>query len=451
MMQSIVYLVLGILLGYFLGAFHRTWRKRNIQRLTRVNKLYRDLPEYLRLSFRQKETGSLPFSPLLKQWAETFSCTASALYLFTDFSEQVLTLKGSWVEPSWVKLEHEMSFPPNLDGSTLKDFFSQPCIVTEKLPLKELQTNGSQHQKGQNWILVPLVDKYRNIGILMLSTGNKNVSKNSVEFRNLLESAYTFSKGLVLLEEFSRNVELELERRREEFCEEVQIRMNRTKFPEQKKVSVHSFMKPKLGINSDYIDHLQVGESEFLVAHGEVTGKGFNAVLTLSVIKTIIHAIVPSLKHPAHLLNRLNRVFRRSLTGDFFASLTILLFDVEKKELLVGKAGNGGVVRFSISVSKNMETIEGGPPLGTHKDYSYTEKRFAIQSGDIWVLYSDGVGEITNERGNVYRTEQLFQLVQANKFLSSKDILERIKDDMWTFKGKTPLKDDISLLVMKFL
>jgi len=98
-----------------------------------------------------------------------------------------------------------------------------------------------------------------------------------------------------------------------------------------------------------------------------------------------------------------------------------------------------------------METIEGGPPLGTHKDYSYTEKPFAIQSGDIWVLYSDGVSEITNEQGKVYKTEQLFQLVQANKFLSSKDILERIKDDMWNFKGKTPLKDDISLLVMKFL
>jgi serine phosphatase RsbU (regulator of sigma subunit) len=451
MMEPILFIVLGTFVGYFLGTWHRTWRKRNIQRLTRVNKLYRDLPEYLRLSFRQKETGSLPFSPLLKQWAETFSCTSAALYLFTDFSEQLLTLKGSWVEPSWVKSEHELSFPPNLDGSFLKDFFSLPSMVTENLPIKELQTNRPQNQKGQKWILVPLVDKYRNIGILMLSTGNKKVSKNSVEFRYLLESAYTFCKGLVLLEEFSRNVELELERRREEFCEEVQIRMNRTKLSEHKNVSVHSFIKPKLGINSDYIDYLQVSESEFLVAHGEITGKGFNAVLTLTVIKTIIHAIVPSLKHPAHLLNRLNRVFRKSLTGDFFASLTILLFDVKKKELLVGKAGNGGVVRFSFSGSKNMDTIDGGPPLGTHKDYSYTETPFAIQSGDIWVLYSDGVSEITNEQSKVYKTERLFQLVQANKFLSSKDILERIKDDMWEFKGKSPLKDDISVMVMKFL
>jgi sigma-B regulation protein RsbU (phosphoserine phosphatase) len=266
----------------------------------------------------------------------------------------------------------------------------------------------------------------------------------------LAEAGNTLSKGISLLEEISVLVDRQNEDRRISLYQELQRKINRHKIPVRPEVSVEFFLKPKLGIHSDYIDYFPLGNSEFLLIHGEVTGKGFNAVLTLTVLKALLNVLAAGVKHPGEILNRMNRVVSRFLFGEFFSSLTILLINLESHTLEVSKAGHGGVFQTSTLQKFSSGSVQEQFPLGTHKEYRYKSETFQIHSGDVWALYSDGLVETANTRGELYGINRLQTRIQMHKFLEAKQILEKVKEDLHEFKGEKPFMDDVSLVIVKF-
>jgi phosphoserine phosphatase RsbU/P len=90
-----------------------------------------------------------------------------------------------------------------------------------------------------------------------------------------------------------------------------------------------------------------------------------------------------------------------------------------------------------------------GVPLGLLEARDYEEIAFQTQPGDTIVLYSDGVPDQMNRRGEEYSRSRLSKVVRANCASPASGIAERIFADLDKFSAGADAFDDQTLLVIK--
>ncbi|OPY37521.1 MAG: Stage II sporulation protein E (SpoIIE) [Methanoregula sp. PtaU1.Bin051] len=90
-----------------------------------------------------------------------------------------------------------------------------------------------------------------------------------------------------------------------------------------------------------------------------------------------------------------------------------------------------------------------GIALGVLDDIALESAQIQLRSGDIVVLYTDGVTEAANEKDEEYGLERLTAKVNASRHLTAKGIIAAIADDVSQFAGSRPQFDDITLMVLK--
>jgi sigma-B regulation protein RsbU (phosphoserine phosphatase) len=83
------------------------------------------------------------------------------------------------------------------------------------------------------------------------------------------------------------------------------------------------------------------------------------------------------------------------------------------------------------------------------KTTEYADNEAVVKSGDIIVMYTDGLVETVNESGVPYTAGKLTQLIAENSNLSGKEIANLVKSDIKKFSGSAHQHDDQTLLVIK--
>ena len=86
------------------------------------------------------------------------------------------------------------------------------------------------------------------------------------------------------------------------------------------------------------------------------------------------------------------------------------------------------------------------PLLGIKEKYTVNEINL-MGNGDILILYTDGLSDHRNEKGQKYFPGRLEERLRENKNLSARDIFQRIKDDLFAFNNQPD--DDITLVIIK--
>ena len=88
-------------------------------------------------------------------------------------------------------------------------------------------------------------------------------------------------------------------------------------------------------------------------------------------------------------------------------------------------------------------------PLGIIEECTYEETRVPLKSGDIVVLYTDGVVEAVNAAGEIYGFERFLETVGKGRVLSAHALLETVLEDVGRFAGGVEQHDDITVVVAK--
>jgi serine phosphatase RsbU (regulator of sigma subunit) len=71
-------------------------------------------------------------------------------------------------------------------------------------------------------------------------------------------------------------------------------------------------------------------------------------------------------------------------------------------------------------------------------------KRFHFKPGDSVLLYTDGLNESRNERGEEYGEERIESLMEIYGSLHSKTIINKIQSSLEAFIGTVPPADDVT-------
>lgn len=87
-----------------------------------------------------------------------------------------------------------------------------------------------------------------------------------------------------------------------------------------------------------------------------------------------------------------------------------------------------------------------GTLIGMLEDLVFEQRSVRLGKGDRLYLYTDGIPEAQNGNGEILGFEQMTNLIATSHDPSLETTLDRIMSAVNTFRGDTPLGDDIIIM-----
>ncbi len=231
---------------------------------------------------------------------------------------------------------------------------------------------------------------------------------------------------------------------------EIQLSMLPKTAPALSWLDYSSISLPASEVGGDYFEYFLLSDTRLVIAIGDVAGHGVASGLVLSGVRSGLHLLRDELVQPLEVLAKLNRMVRETAPTRMFVTLQIVLLDYGLKRVTVANAGHPPLLRVPGSGDEIASLGASGLPLGTGLEPSLAEISEPIDKGDTLVLYTDGLPEIRDLRGDVYGDDRLLQEVKrVSRNGSARQIRDSILNSVSSFKADVMQEDDLTLLVLR--
>lgn len=176
-----------------------------------------------------------------------------------------------------------------------------------------------------------------------------------------------------------------------------------------------AFSQPFSRIGGDYFDYFAIGSGNLGIFIGDVSGHGISAALVMAMAKaTMIHG-KNNFSNNENLVNALDQTIslnRKTGTKEYMTGL-FLTFDCETGD---GQLINRGHC-MPILISRDGNSLEhiksSGQPLGYGAPGIKQTVDLHLNPGEFLCLYTDGMAEAQNERGEILGYEGLKKMLQV--------------------------------------
>lgn len=211
--------------------------------------------------------------------------------------------------------------------------------------------------------------------------------------------------------------------------------------------SIWIYTRPANHVGGDLIDFLPLQAGAAGLALGDVAGKGLGAALLMAKLQATLRAIAPEYDHLGEVGARLNRTLCRDGLPNRFATLVYAHLEPGSGAVRVLNAGHVPPVVLSAHGADRL--LAPALPLGITLDAAFDEQRLSLQTGEMLVVYSDGLSEATNAAGEFYGEQRLHQVWTALRGSTAAAAGRILLADVEQFIAGAPQEDDLSLLVIQ--
>ncbi len=201
-------------------------------------------------------------------------------------------------------------------------------------------------------------------------------------------------------------------------------------------------------VGGDYFDFIPIVDQQLGVTIADVSGKGLPASLIMASYRASLIAEIRNNYAIRTIMRKVNNLICESVERGNFVTAVYGVLDTRNRVFTFSNAGHNPP--FVLRKSGEVEFLtDGGLILGIMPDRDYQERPLHIGTGDILVLYTDGVTDSENEKGDQFGTERLVELVRLNKRLPAREIRTRIVTAIDQFRTGDGQPDDLTLVVIK--
>ncbi|MCU0726822.1 MAG: SpoIIE family protein phosphatase, partial [Planctomycetes bacterium] len=201
----------------------------------------------------------------------------------------------------------------------------------------------------------------------------------------------------------------------------------------------------------DYFDYIRPGEGRLGLVVGDVTGHGIAAALYMATARALMRAFITSEPDLGKIFSALNNALERDMgTGKF---MTLFYGDVQlaERKLRYVRAGHNAPLLYH-AAEDFFEELEapGGMALGFVRDSRFeVAGPLTLKTGDILVLYTDGIPEARNARGELFGLKRMRDIVRTRRTRPSKEIVDVMMREVGEFSTKVGAEDDLTLIVLR--
>jgi len=229
----------------------------------------------------------------------------------------------------------------------------------------------------------------------------------------------------------------------------VQRRMIPQSCPEIPGCEIATEYVPSYELSGDFYDFLHLGEGNLGLVVCDVVGKGVRASLLMASIRASLRAHASAEYDMSIVMDFVNGdLCDDSLVSDF-ATMFYGVFDIVSRRLTYTNAGH--VPPMLVRDGEVTELAVGGGVLGIDTDFVYKTGIVDCRSGDVILLYTDGLIEAMNFDDEYFGRDRIISalLDAASQGFSAEGIVKHVAWMMRKFAGLQKRLDDLTLVVLK--
>lgn len=221
-------------------------------------------------------------------------------------------------------------------------------------------------------------------------------------------------------------------------------------FPERKEFDVYATMNPAKEVGGDFYDFFMVDDTHLAVVIADVSGKGVPAALFMVIGKTLIKDHTQPGKSLGEVFTDVNNMLCDSNSEGLFITAFEGVLDLVTGEFRYVNAGHEPPYLYKQGEGFEAYKIRAGFVLAGMEDLRYREGSLQLSPGDRIFLYTDGVTEATDGANQLYGSERLHRVLNANLDAGPETLLPAVKADVDQFVGDAPQFDDITMLCLAY-
>jgi phosphoserine phosphatase RsbU/P len=231
--------------------------------------------------------------------------------------------------------------------------------------------------------------------------------------------------------------------------EEVQRRLQPAQFPRLPELEITGFAAECHAVGGDCFDVVELPGGRHGLFVGDVAGKGIPASLLASLLQGAIGTIGALDLPPEEVTWRVNQYLCARSAEDRYATLVYGVLDSAGRFDYVNAGHVPALIR---RCSGEVEALESSNfPVGMFSDAKYTRGTAQIEPGDFLVIYTDGIPEARNRRGEFFKeTGGIRQLLQEFHGQTVDGLAEAVRSGVQAFTEGAPKSDDISVLAVHY-
>ena len=342
----------------------------------------------------------------------------------------------------------QFTLDENIFGQVVKS--GTPELITNPTEDSRLYQNEPEdYLKLGSYIIIPMKLQDTVIGVIALARTHEKEPFTEFDFKAaqvLTDFACGAIKSVYSFQEVVEHADLT---REAEIAGKLQVTLHPKLLPNIPGLSLGSFYNTSEGVCGDYYDIIPSRVDRISFALADVAGKGMTSLIIMVMIRAILRLVVNTTQSASTILSWINRGIALESNIDHFASLALINYDSTTKKIQFATAGSTPILHYNAKTDEITQISKVTEPIGVEKNTVYTDTELEVDSGDILVMYSDGVAESVNIAGRQYSKNRLIQIVTENKNLSGKEIASLVKTDIKQFCGSVRQHDDQTVLIIK--
>jgi len=233
----------------------------------------------------------------------------------------------------------------------------------------------------------------------------------------------------------------------------MQLSLMPTQDPEVRGFDISGCCIPAQDVGGDLFDFVWSGKNhnKLCIPIVDVSGKGMDAALTAVYTSGALISEAQHEENVVTVVDNLNSAIYSRQNRSRFVSLLMIALDISSRKVEYVNAGQSKPILFR---NKQVSVLQGPGarfPLGVKKAPHYMPQDVQLQTGDVLLLYTDGVTEAMNTQQEMFGEDRLkaLLLTLGQQGLRARGIVDSIRTGIMNFSGPEQQHDDLTIVVVK--
>ena len=222
-------------------------------------------------------------------------------------------------------------------------------------------------------------------------------------------------------------------------------------FPEREEFDIYATMTPAKEVGGDFYDFFLIDDNHLGLVMADVSGKGVPAALFMMMSKILVNNFAMMGESPAKVLEMTNAQICKNNDEEMFVTVWFGVLDTDTGKITAANAGHEYPIIKKADGGFELFKDKHGFVIGGMEGMRYKEYEFTLEKGGTLFLYTDGVAEATNAENQLFGTDRMLAVLNAEPQADPKTLLENMKKSVDAFVGEAPQFDDLTMLGVKLL
>lgn len=199
-------------------------------------------------------------------------------------------------------------------------------------------------------------------------------------------------------------------------------------------------------MSGDFFDVCRLSSTRVAAVIGDVAGHNIESSLTAFQAKYLLRVFLRQFRDPAQTFEELNKQLTDATNVEEFISACVVVCDTEAGTMRYASAGHPAIFMFQQDGVTSLRST--GPLLMLDPNASYFSRELPMESGDLVVMYTDGLSEARASGGSLFGERKIIRSVERHLSAAADVLCKALLDDAKDFAGGS-INDDTAIMALR--